>query len=160
LDIPALVDYFIQQKARDLNLSQLPKLADGALEGLTDYSWPGNVRELHNIVERSLILHPRGPVSFDHLAHQQPLTRPAEAQTGEGPYHLDDVVIAHINKVLVKAGGKVLGPDGAASLLGVNASTLRNKMNKLGIKYGRGQLPSAKRRVILQTIDGYIKGVQ
>jgi transcriptional regulator with GAF, ATPase, and Fis domain len=50
---------------------------------------------------------------------------------------LDDVVTAHINKVLVKTGGKVHGPDGAANLLGVNASTLRNKMNKLGIKFGR-----------------------
>ncbi|MGD8847356.1 MAG: sigma 54-interacting transcriptional regulator [Desulfobacteraceae bacterium] len=136
-DIPALVDYFIQQKARDLNLPQIPKLADGALEGLTDYRWPGNVRELQNIVERSLILHPRGPVSFDHLGHKQLCKRPAETQTEEGPYLLDDVVTAHINKVLVKTGGKVHGPNGAANLLGVNASTLRNKMNKLGIKFGR-----------------------
>jgi transcriptional regulator with GAF, ATPase, and Fis domain len=136
-DIPALVDYFIQQKARDLNLPEIPKLADGALEGLMDYRWPGNVRELYNIVERSLILHPRGPVSFDHLGHKQPGKKPAEAQTEEGPYRLDDVVTAHINKVLVKTGGKVHGPNGAANLLGVNASTLRNKMNKLGIRYGR-----------------------
>jgi DNA-binding protein Fis len=41
--------------------------------------------------------------------------------------------------VLVKTGGKVHGPNGAASLLGVNPSTLRNKMNKLGIQYGRKQ---------------------
>jgi DNA-binding protein Fis len=67
------------------------------------------------------------------------LKRPAETQTEQGPYGLDDVVTAHINKVLIKTGGKVHGPDGAASLLGVNASTLRNKMNKLGIQYGRKQ---------------------
>jgi transcriptional regulator with GAF, ATPase, and Fis domain len=52
---------------------------------------------------------------------------------------LDDVVIAHIHKVLAKTGGKVHGPNGAARLLGVNSSTLRNKMNKLGIQYGRKQ---------------------
>lgn len=138
-DIPALVDYFIQQKSKDLNLPRIPKLAFGALEGLTDYRWPGNVRELQNIVERALILNPRGPVSFDHLDYKPSCKSPVEAQTGQGPYRLDDVVTAHINKMLVKTGGKVHGPDGAARLLGVNASTLRNKMNKLGIQYGRKQ---------------------
>jgi formate hydrogenlyase transcriptional activator len=139
LDIPALVQYFIQQKSRDLNLLDIPKLAVGALDGLMDYSWPGNVRELQNIIERSLILNPRGPVSFEHLGHIQCWKRPAETQFEEGPYRLDDVVTAHINKVLAKTGGKVHGPNGAASLLGVNSSTLRNKMNKLGIHYGRKQ---------------------
>jgi transcriptional regulator with GAF, ATPase, and Fis domain len=138
-DIPALVDYFIQQKSKDLNLPQIPKLADGALEGLTDYRWPGNVRELQNIVERALILNPRGPVAFDHLEHKPSLKTPDESKAEEGPYRLDDVVTAHINKVLVETGGKVHGADGAARLLGVNASTLRNKMNKLGIQYRRKQ---------------------
>jgi transcriptional regulator with PAS, ATPase and Fis domain len=31
------------------------------------YDWPGNVRELANIVERSLILNPRGPLTFEIL---------------------------------------------------------------------------------------------
>jgi DNA-binding NtrC family response regulator len=139
LDIPALVHYFIQQKSRDLNLPDIPTLADGAVEGLMDYGWPGNVRELQNIVERSLILNPRGPVSFEHMDHTQAWKRPAGTQAEEGSYGLDDVVIAHIHKVLAKTGGKVHGPNGAARLLGVNSSTLRNKMNKLGIQYGRKQ---------------------
>jgi hypothetical protein len=33
--------------------------------------------------------------------------------------------------------GEIHGPGGAAELLGVNPSTLRNRMNKLGIEYGR-----------------------
>ena len=58
LDIPALVQYFIEQKPKDMNLSDLPKLSDGAVDRLMDYNWPGNVRELQNIVERILILNP------------------------------------------------------------------------------------------------------
>ena len=139
LDIPALVQYFIEQKSSEMNLPDIPKLADGAVEGLMDYAWPGNVRELQNIVERSLILKPRGPVSFDHLDHKANRKRAAETPIEEGPYRLDDVIIAHINRVLAKTGGKVHGPDGAAGLLGINSSTLRNKMNKLGIQYGRKQ---------------------
>jgi transcriptional regulator with GAF, ATPase, and Fis domain len=73
------------------------------------------------------------------MDHTQAWRRPADTQAEEGSYGLDDVVIAHIHKVLAKTGGKVHGPNGAARLLGVNSSTLRNKMNKLGIQYGRKQ---------------------
>jgi hydrogenase-4 transcriptional activator len=34
--------------------------------------------------------------------------------------------------------GRVHGKGGAAEVLGINPSTLRNRMNKLGINYGRG----------------------
>jgi transcriptional regulator with GAF, ATPase, and Fis domain len=51
--------------------------------------------------------------------------------------NLDDVISRHIRRVLSKTKGKVNGPDGAAALLGVNPNTLRNRMKKLGIDYGR-----------------------
>jgi transcriptional regulator with GAF, ATPase, and Fis domain len=139
-DIPALVQYFIEQKAKDLNLPAIPKIADGALDSLTDYAWPGNVRELQNIVERSLILNPRGAVSFNHLHVAQSCRQePAQTLTQTETDNLDEVIIQHINRVLNKTGGKVHGPEGAANLLGLNPSTLRNKMDKLGIRYGRKQ---------------------
>ncbi len=33
--------------------------------------------------------------------------------------------------------GKIYGPEGAAELMGIHPNTLRNRMNKLGISYGR-----------------------
>jgi DNA-binding protein Fis len=54
--------------------------------------------------------------------------------------NLDDMIIEHIEKILLKTKGKIHGIDGAAQILGVNASTLRNKMNKLGIKYRKNEL--------------------
>lgn len=56
-DIPALVQYFIERKAKDLKLGEIPELAAGGIDTLMSYDWPGNVRELENIVERALILH-------------------------------------------------------------------------------------------------------
>jgi hypothetical protein len=50
---------------------------------------------------------------------------------------LDNMIVHHIQKVLGLAKGKIHGPKGAAELLGVNPSTLRNRMNKLGIRYWR-----------------------
>jgi len=41
----------------------------------------------------------------------------------------------HIRQMFLKTGGKIHGKGGVAELLSVNASTLRNRMNKLGIRY-------------------------
>lgn len=54
---------------------------------------------------------------------------------GEMP--LDAVISAHIRRVLERAGGKIHGPGGAGELLGVNPNTLRSKMRKFGIPFGR-----------------------
>ena len=56
IDIPALVDYFLEQKSMDMKIRKLPSLAPGAIEKLLTYDWPGNVRELEYLVERTLIL--------------------------------------------------------------------------------------------------------
>lgn len=46
---------------------------------------------------------------------------------------LDDAISLHIQKVVKMANGKIHGPGGAAELLGINPSTLRFKMKKLGL---------------------------
>jgi transcriptional regulator with PAS, ATPase and Fis domain len=56
IDIPTLVDYFLEKKSMDLKIRKLPSLAPGAIEKLHTYDRPGNVRELENLVERTLIL--------------------------------------------------------------------------------------------------------
>jgi len=138
MDIPALVQHFIHLKAKELKLGSIPALAEHAIEDLIAYPWPGNVRELQNIVERALILNPKGSLHFRGMLN------PAEkkAEIIEEPNKaavekLDQMVIRHIRFALRKTGGRIHGPDGAAQLLGVNASTLRNRMKKLGILSGR-----------------------
>jgi len=59
---------------------------------------------------------------------------PSEASHDPGDLNLDSVVAGHIRRVLEMSGGKVHGPKGAAEKLGVNPSTLRSRMKKLGIK--------------------------
>ena len=51
---------------------------------------------------------------------------------------LDDIMSDHIRKVLTLTRGKVGGDGGAAERMGVNPATLRHKMRKLGIAFGRG----------------------
>ncbi len=137
-DIPALLQHFIHQKAKELKLPEIPSLSPKAIDLLLDYHWPGNVRELQNIVERALILNPRGPLSFRRFVADQSrdISSSIGLSTGEID-RLDQVISNHIKKVLAKANGKIHGPGGAADLLDLNPSTLRNKMNKLGIPYKR-----------------------
>jgi transcriptional regulator with GAF, ATPase, and Fis domain len=136
-DIPALLQHFINQKSKELKLPSIPTLSPGAIDVLMDYHWPGNVRELQNIVERALILSPQGPVSFDRIIHPSTEKKTIPSNPITIPDKLDEVIAGHIKRVLLKTDGKIHGPSGAAALLGVNASTLRNRMNKLGIVYGR-----------------------
>ncbi len=138
MDIPALVRHFIGRKAKELRLLKTPALAPGAIDRLMAYSWPGNVRELENVVERAIILDREGPLRFDHLV---PISEERDAPLihaqGYEPLKIDEVVSRHIRNVLQKTKGKIHGPGGAAELLGINPSTLRYRMDHLGISYGR-----------------------
>jgi transcriptional regulator with GAF, ATPase, and Fis domain len=141
-DISSLVHYFMQKKAKEMGKKNVPVLAPGALEKLMSYPWPGNVRELENMVERSLIVNQGEPIAFEDI--QPPMNqRPAEAVSGLPHVEygdmlaLDAVISGHIRRVLEMAKGRVGGKGGAADLLQVNPSTLRKRMRKLGIPFGR-----------------------
>ena len=137
-DIPALVHHFMEKKARELKVSTIPKLASGAINRLSSYHWPGNVRELENVIERALILSQGQPITFTGLVDSgadEGSTDPVQFK-GE-PITLDEVNTHHIKRVLSITGGRIHGPDGAARLLGVHPSTLRARMKKLDIPYGR-----------------------
>jgi transcriptional regulator with GAF, ATPase, and Fis domain len=137
-DIPALVHHFIKRKSLELRLHVPPPLAHGVIDQLMAYRWPGNVRELENVIERALILSKGQALSFDDLVVGKPkdgLQTYVEAQ--DTPLKLDEMVSQHIRRVLGMTKGKVHGKGGAAEVLGINPSTLRNRMNQLGIPYGR-----------------------
>ena len=137
VDIPALIQHFINLKAKELKLASIPPIAPGAIDWAMSYRWPGNVRELQNVIERALILNPQGPLTFDGLGAQTPQSAPPTEISPPDSYNLDETIAHHINRVLQITKGRINGPDGAAELLGVNPSTLRNRMKKLSIEYGR-----------------------
>ncbi len=133
-DIPALVKHFIHLKVKELKLPAIPKLAEDTMDQLIEYNWPGNVRELQNVVERALIINQHGPISFDSLITKTKSASPMITNRDHETFILDDVIIRHIQKVLIKAKGRIHGPGGAAELLDMKPSTLRNRMKKLKIE--------------------------
>ncbi|MCL2789139.1 MAG: sigma 54-interacting transcriptional regulator [Desulfobulbus sp.] len=139
-DIPLLVHYFIRQKTLELGLDAPQGITPGAMERLVAYDWPGNVRELQNLVERELILHRERGLLF---GASYPAEDPTDALGGrrtadrQVPIQLDEMIAWHLRDVLALTNGRVSGPNGAAALLGMHPSTLRWRLDKLGIPHGR-----------------------
>jgi formate hydrogenlyase transcriptional activator len=137
-DIPALVHYLLGRKSREMGLPTVPTLAPGAMDQLMAYQWPGNVRELDNVVERAVILSKGKPLDFSTLTGST--SKPQVTATIDTDRNMDlkEMNAEHIRKALAMAEGRVNGLGGAAEILGINASTLRHRMRKLGIPFGRG----------------------
>ncbi len=137
MDIPALVDYFIEKKSVELGLHTRPRLSSDAMDRLIAYEWPGNVRELENVIERELILYKGETLTFHN-------SNPRQKDAGRTDYvveedvilPLDEVFTIYVKQVLHLCDGKINGPDGAAAKLKVNPSTLRSRMKKMKISYG------------------------
>ncbi|MBI4878358.1 MAG: sigma 54-interacting transcriptional regulator [Planctomycetes bacterium] len=117
------------------------RLSERALRWLEEQEWRGNVRELVNALERATILS-RGAeldlaASADLAAGAPPLCAPAP-DAAEGPLPtLEEMERRHIRRALELTGGRLYGPAGSARLLGINPSTLRSRMQKLGLGRAR-----------------------
>lgn len=141
-DIPLLSEFFAIEKAKEMNYQIPPSFAPDAFEQLQRYPWPGNVRELQNVIERAIIIGRNKPLSFNNMFHypQKSTTNPFPVQDSkETVLSMDEMSRLHILNCLKLTKGRIEGEDGAAEILGMNPSTLRSRMRKLDIKFGRGQ---------------------
>ena len=148
-DIPLLTTFFMQRFAKKFN-KPVDRVSEETMQRLTRYPWPGNIRELQNIIERAVVLS-RGntlplSVDFDSVANTEskiknqkskietPALNHPPAAIPEAPVALEDVERRHIEAVLKQTNWMIEGERGAAKILSLNPSTLRSRMQKLGIK--------------------------
>jgi len=133
-DIPALAAHFAWHAGTRIGGQPLtPSPAD--LELLASYAWPGNVRELASVIERATILGNGRRLDVRSALGTMKIARgPSPARSGEFS-KLDVVVQSHIESALQRTAGRIEGPGGAASLLGINPHTLRARMRKLKINW-------------------------
>ena len=135
-DIPALIRFFMESKARKMGIYPTPTLAPGEMGQLVEYSWPGNIRELENWVERGLILCKGGLLTFDLAFGDKDTASSSDSfDPPDESLGLNNVMAAHIRRVLGLSKGRIAGPGGAAEMLGLHPNTLRHKMKTLGIPF-------------------------
>jgi len=129
-DISLLVHFFAQRFAQQMK-KPIKRIPAATIAQLTAYSWPGNIRELQNLIERAVILS-RGSVL------EVPQSELKQSGNGVlaneiGLVKLEAVEREHIMKVLRETGWVIGGKAGAAARLGLNRTTLNNRLRKLGI---------------------------
>ncbi len=125
-DIPLLVDFYITKISRRLGKA-IEMVPQNVMNAIQNYHWPGNVRELENVLERAVI-----NSSSPKLHLVDDLEKPYR-HLGKNLKTLEAVERDYIIRVLEQTRWKVSGKNSAAQILGLNRSTLRARMRKLGI---------------------------
>ena len=156
-DIPLLADHFLKQ----FNRTPIPKtISDEAMQFLVNYSWPGNIRELANFVERMVVLSIGSIISPRDLPEKvlgdtpkekwQPLEKEEEGNPAqilqqslrqsfhvgipEEGINLKKMVEEFEKELLLEALEKTgWVKNKAANLLGLNRTTLVEKLKKMKI---------------------------
>jgi DNA-binding NtrC family response regulator len=130
-DVPLLAHFFLDQFAQQMGKS-LTGFTEEATEILCEHEWPGNVRELRNAIERAAIACPAGMIDECHLPKFTGGMLDGSDEIPRNVFVLDggDCSIRALEGQLV---GKVLEATGwnisrAASMLGINRTTLYNKI--------------------------------
>lgn len=138
-DVVRLATVFAQQCASKMGRSIVP-LTEGYARCLKAYSWPGNVRELQNVIERAVITSTDGRLNLERALPEALVpaifpgeTREPRSRTIRTAKELEELERSNILQALEATKWKVSGEQGAAKLLGLNASTLFSRMKALKI---------------------------
>jgi formate hydrogenlyase transcriptional activator len=124
-DISLLVQHFTQKYAGRMG-KRIDAVPEATMQKLERWSWPGNVRELENLIQRSVILTSGNTLVVSFLEKTNGAIDAAEVV---GNFEEQERIVS----ILKETKGRVSGPNGAASRLGVKRSTLLDRMKKLGI---------------------------
>jgi DNA-binding NtrC family response regulator len=125
-DIPVLSAFFLKLYSEQYRKGVL-KLANSAMEQLKQHPWPGNIRELEHALEKAVILSESTTISHISLS-----TGPGSEliQSSPASLNLEENEKAVIARALREEQGNV---SAAAKILGINRSTLYQKMKKYGL---------------------------
>jgi DNA-binding NtrC family response regulator len=141
------VAFFVQRFAKKLS-KPVKRTSEETMLRLTRYPWPGNIRELQNVIERAVVLSKGENLElasdFSPVAESATLAaakttsdvaeEPASTARENKTDSLVDVERRHIESVLTQTNWMIEGERGAAKILNLSPSTLRSRMQKLGIR--------------------------
>lgn len=141
-DVPLLVNFFLNQFARELK-KPMAGVAEEAVKHLARYDWPGNIRELANCLERAILLSDRPMLDVTDFSisikEGAPAGRPG-AVGGEKEPSTDSSAfagktLAEVERVQILAAleRNDWNQGHTAQELGIHRNTLRNKIQEYGL---------------------------
>jgi transcriptional regulator with PAS, ATPase and Fis domain len=130
-DIPLLVDYFLENAPKKVEISSV------ALQMLVAFSWPGNIRELKNTIESAAVLAENNYIEPAQLSSKITAAFNSEDRTNlKLPVNipLDDRLKEIEKSMIIEALRKTGGVQvRATELLGINQRSLWHRIKKLNI---------------------------
>ncbi|MFO0937002.1 MAG: sigma-54 dependent transcriptional regulator [Gemmataceae bacterium] len=139
-DLVPLSEQLVAFFARQFGRGEL-HLNDEAKQAIRNHTWPGNVRELRNAIERGVILATDSSVGVEQLPQslvagnempgtmtQGTMTKGSKLEIGSLAT-LEEIESEHMRQVLARAPSL----EDAATILGIDASTLYRKRRKMGL---------------------------
>lgn len=141
-DIPLLAEYFLEKKKEVNNSKKITGISKEAMQALSEYHWPGNIRELENIIERSVILAKGDTIGIQDLPeflHKTALPSGADMLASPNANSLREALKSPERQAIRNALEQVgWNRKEAAAMLGINRTTLYNKMKSYDLLKGRG----------------------
>ncbi len=133
-DVLRLAEHFLRRACEDYGLAEKTLSAD-ARAALQAYAWPGNIRELANVLERVALLSDGTTVTARTLALPSPRTRSGPAPSGAESRRaaVEAEAEAERSRVLEALQAVTWNVSRAAARLGIPRTTLRYRMEKLGL---------------------------
>ena len=131
-DIKLLSSYFVKKYCQKMQMEE-KVISDDTMERLLTYKWPGNVRELENAVEHAVLLSRGNQIDLADLPKKIQEDEKFNLVTEEKPAvpALETIEKAYIFWVLSQTGWQ---KGKAASILGIDSSTLYRKIEKYKLK--------------------------
>jgi formate hydrogenlyase transcriptional activator len=136
-DIVLLAKYFIERYAANAG-KRIRSVDKRTAQLLEDYPWPGNIRELQNVIQRAVILCDGQTLAIEEAwlsSTSDSLYEPRQQRSSGGK--------ERIEAALAECRGRISGPNGAATRLGIPRRTLEAKIKRLTINKYRYQFAGA-----------------
>ncbi len=137
-DIILLAEHFLEKCSQKIKNKKIEKLSSQVKKALLIYDWPGNVRELENAIERAVIMSKGDVIEKKDLPEFLQSIKTNQAHPEENKdLTLKSALKGSEKKIIKEALKKSQGNrKKVAEALGINRTTLYNKMREFGLLNG------------------------